>query len=99
MRIRESHLPDVSDRHASKHPRQTNVPDGPHKIGIGEPRPMGRLVVRGEYGHDIVDELKPLPEEIDTDKPGEGSFWRTGFHQALLNRGITHLLLAGVTTE
>ncbi|CAD0112542.1 unnamed protein product [Aureobasidium uvarum] len=99
MHTREGHLPDLSDLPASKRLRQTAAPNGHHTIGIGEPGPMGRLLVRGEYGHDIIDELRPLPDEVVIDKPGKGSFWNTGFHRALLNRGITHLLLAGVTTD
>lgn len=66
---------------------------------IGEQGPMGRLLVRGEYGHDIVDELKPWPGEDVIDKPGKGSFWCTNLHRTLLARGITHLIFAGVTTE
>jgi len=99
MHTREGHLSDLSDLPASKRLRQTNAPNGHHTIGIGEPGPMGRLLIRGEYGHDVIDELRPFPGEVIIDKPGKGSFWKTGFHRALLNRGITHLLLAGVTTE
>ena len=99
MHTREGHLPDLSDLPASKRLRQTTAPNGHHTIGIGGPGPMGRLLVRGEYGHDIIDELRPLPGEVVIDKPGKGSFWETGYHRALLARGITHLLLAGVTTE
>ena len=99
MHTREGHLSDLSDLPASKRLRQTNAPNGHHTVGIGEPGPMGRLLIRGEYGHDVIDELRPLPGEVIIDKPGKGSFWKTGFHRALLNRGITHLLLAGVTTE
>ncbi|KEQ85789.1 Isochorismatase hydrolase [Aureobasidium pullulans EXF-150] len=99
MHTREGHLPDLSDLPASKRLRQTTAPNGHHTIGIGGPGPMGRLLVRGEYGHDVIDELRPLPGEVVIDKPGKGSFWKTGFHRALLARGITHLLLAGVTTE
>jgi allophanate hydrolase len=68
-------------------------------MGIGDQGPMGRLLVRGEWGHDIIDELRPLPEEVVIDKPGKGSYWGTRIHRALLARGITHLLFAGVTTE
>ena len=60
---------------------------------------MGRLLVRGEYGHDIIDELRQLPGEPVIDKPGKGSFWDTTLHRTLLARGITHLFVTGVTTE
>jgi allophanate hydrolase len=99
MHTREGHKPDLSDLSASKKERQTNAPDGHHSIGIGEQGPMGKLLVRGEYGHDIVDELRPLPGEVVIDKPGKGSFWATGLHRKLMARGITHILLCGVTTE
>ena len=96
---REGHRPDLSDLSASKKERQTSAPDGHHSIGIGEQGPMGKLLIRGEYGHDIVDELKPLPGEVVIDKPGKGSFWATILHRELMARGITHILLCGVTTE
>lgn len=96
---REGHKPDLSDLPASKRLRQLSAPSGRHTIGIGDEGPMGRLLVRGEYGHDIVDELQARPGEVVIDKPGKGSFWATTLHRALLVRGITHLLFAGVTTE
>lgn len=99
MHTREGHLTDLLDLPASKRLRETNAPKNHHTIPIGESGPMGPLLVRGEHGRDIIDELKPLPGEVVIDKPGKGSFWRTDFHRALLNRGITHLLLTGVTTE
>jgi Asp-tRNA(Asn)/Glu-tRNA(Gln) amidotransferase A subunit family amidase len=57
------------------------------------------LIVRGEYGQDIIDELKPLPSEVVIDKPGKGAFWNTPIMHKLKARGITHLLVSGVTTE
>lgn len=96
---REGHEPDLSDLVASKRDRQVNSPDGHHILGIGEVGPMGRLLVRGEVGHGIVDELGPVAEEVVVDKPGKGSFWGTDFHRKLMARGITHLLFCGVTTE
>jgi len=99
IHTREGHQPDLADLPASKKLRQISAPNGHHTMAIGDRGPMGRLLVRGEYGHDIIDELAPRPGELVIDKPGKGSFWGTGFHQALLARGITHLLVTGVTTE
>ncbi|EHK47769.1 hypothetical protein TRIATDRAFT_316778 [Trichoderma atroviride IMI 206040] len=96
---REGHLPNLSDLPAAKRLRQTSAPNGSKSLGIGDEGPMGKLLVRGEKGHDIIDELKPHPGEPIIDKPGKGSFWGTEFHRLLLARGITHLILAGVTTE
>ena len=56
---------------------------------------MGRLLVRGEFGHDFVDELQPLPGETVIDKPGKGAFWNTELMHELKARGITHLLICG----
>jgi nicotinamidase-related amidase len=99
VHTREGHLPDLSDLTASKRYRQINNLSGHHSLGIGEQGPMGRLLVRGEYGHSIVDELTPWPNETIVDKSGKGSFWATDLHRKLMARGITHLLFAGVTTE
>ncbi|KAL7934708.1 amidase signature domain-containing protein [Trichoderma chlorosporum] len=96
---REGHLPDLSDLPAAKRLRQVSAPNGTQLISIGDEGPMGKLLVRGERGHEIVEELKPYPGEPVIDKPGKGSFWGTGFHRLLLARGITHLILTGVTTE
>jgi allophanate hydrolase len=99
MHTREGHRSDLSDLPASKRLRQKTAPSGKHTIGIGDKGPMGRLLVRGEPGHEIIDDLKPFPGELVIDKPGKGSFWDTTLHRALLARGVTHLLIAGVTTE
>ncbi|TAQ89494.1 hypothetical protein B7494_g2155 [Chlorociboria aeruginascens] len=99
IHTREGHRPDLSDLPAAKRLRQISAPNGHHTMGIGDQGPMGRLLIRGEYGHDIIDELRPLPDEVVIDKPGKGSYWETGLHRVLLARGITHLLFAGVTTE
>ncbi|KXT05868.1 hypothetical protein AC579_4377 [Pseudocercospora musae] len=99
IHTREGHKPDLSDLPASKRLRQISAPSGHHTMTIGDQGPMGRLLVRGEYGHDIIDELTPIPGEPVIDKPGKGSMWDTSLHRTLLARGITHLLFAGVTTE
>ncbi|KAJ2895359.1 amidase signature enzyme [Zalerion maritima] len=103
---REGHKPDLSDCPSSKLVRQAAAPHSPnprsekqHKLVIGDRGEMGRLLVRGEYGHDIVDELKPLPNEVVIDKPGKGAFWDTDLMHRLKAHGITHILVAGVTTE
>ncbi|KAK4174460.1 putative hydrolase [Triangularia setosa] len=99
IHTREGHEPSLADLPAAKKLRQISNPAGHHILGIGDRGPMGKLLVRGEYGHDIVDELTPWPDETVIDKPGKGSFWGTNIHRTLLARGITHLIFAGVTTE
>src|SRR3954466_4403494 len=66
---------------------------------IGQDSPNGRILVRGEYGHDIVDALVPAPGEVVLDKPGKGSFYATDLELMLRNRGIASLIVTGVTTE
>jgi allophanate hydrolase len=97
---REGHRPDLADCPSSKLIRQSAAPDNTqHKLVIGEQGELGRLLTRGEFGHDIVDELQPLPGEVVIDKPGKGSFWNTTILHDLKARAITHLIVAGVTTE
>jgi biuret amidohydrolase len=93
VHTREGHRADLSDLPPSKKLR------GRLKSGIGDPGPMGRILVRGEYGHDIVDELKPAPGEPVVDKPGKGAFYATDLDSMLRNRGIRQLVVCGVTTE
>jgi len=93
IHTREGHRQDLSDLPLAKKLR------GRLKNGIGDPGPMGRILVRGEYGHDIVDELKPLPGEPVVDKPGKGAFYATDLDSMLRNRGIRQLVVCGVTTE
>jgi nicotinamidase-related amidase len=66
---------------------------------VGKRGPLGRLLVRGEKGHDIIDELRPLPYETVIDKPGKGAFYATDLETILRQRGITHLLFTGLTTN
>ncbi|KAH7077932.1 amidase signature domain-containing protein [Paraphoma chrysanthemicola] len=100
VHTREGHKPDLSDCPSSKLVRQSAAPGNTqHKLIIGEKGELGRLLTRGEYGHDIVDELQPLPGEVVIDKPGKGSFWNTTILHALKARAITHLIVSGVTTE
>jgi nicotinamidase-related amidase len=66
---------------------------------IGTDSPKGRILIRGEYGHDIVDELAPAPGEVVLDKPGKGSFFATDLDLILRNLEIASLIVTGVTTE
>ena len=93
VHTREGHLPDLSDLPPAKLRR------GSPTLRIGDPGPKGRILVRGEYGHDIVDEHAPLPGELVVDKPGKGSFHGTHLQQELVARGVTSLVVTGVTTE
>jgi nicotinamidase-related amidase len=93
VHTREGHRPDLSDLHGAKHRR------GGGSLRIGDPGPMGRILVRGEAGHDIIPELAPLPGEPVVDKPGKGAFYATDLELMLQARGVTQLLICGVTTE
>jgi nicotinamidase-related amidase len=93
IHTREAHRPDLADCPPAKRNR------GSPSLRIGDPGPMGRILVAGEPGSAIVDAVAPLPGEIVLDKPGKGAFYATPLAEILRHRGITHLLLAGVTTE
>ena len=93
VHTREGHRADLTDCPPSKKAR------GRLKAGIGDPGPMGRILVRGEEGHDIVKELYPEPGEPIVDKPGKGAFFATDLDAILKNRGIARLVVCGVTTE
>jgi nicotinamidase-related amidase len=75
------------------------VERGAPSMRIGDPGPMGRILIRGEKGHDIIDELAPAAGEPVIDKPGKGAFYATDLHAILGNRGIESLIVGGVTTE
>ena len=90
---REAHRPDLSDCPPAKRLR------GSPKQRIGDPGPMGRLLISGEPGCDIIPALAAQPGEWVIDKPGKGAFYATGLHERLQAQGITHLVFAGVTTE
>jgi nicotinamidase-related amidase len=93
IHTREGHRPDLSDAPKAK------VERGEPSARIGAPGPMGRILVRGEAGHDIIPELYPEPGEPVIDKPGKGAFYATDLHNILLNYGIEVLIVCGVTTE
>jgi biuret amidohydrolase len=93
IHTREGHRPDLSDCPPSKLVR------GRGKTRIGDGGPMGRILVRGEVGHDIVPELYPIAGEVVIDKPGKGAFFATDLELILRDRGIKTLMVCGVTTE
>lgn len=90
IHTREGHRPDMSDVPRAKKRRSP---------AIGEDGPMGRILIRGEYGHDIVDELQPHAGEIVLDKPGKGAFYETDLELILRNQSIESLIVMGVTTH
>jgi nicotinamidase-related amidase len=93
IHTREGHRPDLADCPPAKRRR------GDPKVRIGAPGPMGRILIDGEPGNDIVPALAPATGEAVIVKPGKGAFWATSLDDLLRGQGITHLLVAGVTTE
>jgi biuret amidohydrolase len=93
VHTREAHHADLSDCPPAKRNR------GNPTLRIGDVGPMGRVLVSGEPGNQIIPELAPLRGEIVLDKPGKGAFYATPLHELLQQAGITHLLFMGVTTE
>ena len=93
VHTRESHAPDLHDCPPAKRNR------GNPTLRIGDAGPMGRILVQGEPGCQIIEALAPVAGELVIDKPGKGMFYATGLHEMLRERGITHLLFGGVTTE
>jgi len=93
IHTREGHRPDLSDAPRAK------VERGLPSMRIGAPGPMGRILIRGEPGHDIIPALYPEPGEPVIDKPGKGAFYATDLHSILHNRQIETLIVCGVTTE
>ncbi len=93
VHTREGHLPDLSDAPPAK------VERGAPSLRIGDPGPMGRILIRGEAGHDIIPELYPLKDEVVIDKPGKGAFYATELGGILKKYSIENLIVCGVTTE
>jgi len=93
IHTQECHQPDLSDCPTSKLKR------GNAALRIGDPGPMGRILILGEPGNAIIPELTPLPNEIVISKPGKGAFYHTPLPEILQKQEITHLVITGVTTE
>ncbi len=94
IHTREGHCADLSDCFPTKLARSENA-----GAPIGSSGPLGRLLVRGEYGHDFIDELRPIEGEAVVDKAGYSAFHSTILYALLRTRNITQLLITGITTE
>ncbi|MHA1153006.1 MAG: cysteine hydrolase family protein [Alphaproteobacteria bacterium] len=89
IHTREGYAPDLSDMHELKRARHS----------AGQAGPLGRFLIRGEAGHDFIEECRPLDGETVIDKPGFSAFYKTDLEDLLRGQGISHLVIAGVTAQ
>jgi biuret amidohydrolase len=94
LHTRQGYRPDLAEVPAHKLAR---IQAG--KSAVGKPGPLGRFLIRGEPGFQIIADLAPAPGEFVIDKTANSAFWGTDLAAILAARGIRALILAGVTTD
>ena len=94
IHTREGHLPDLSDCPPAKLNR------GSPSLRDRRPGPEGRILIRGEYGHDIIDELAPRRRRTGHRQAGQGLVLRDRPGRDAAGQAASPAsIVTGVTTE
>ncbi|TYT34275.1 pyrimidine utilization protein A [Lelliottia nimipressuralis] len=64
-----------------------------------QPELQGKLLAKGGWDYQLVDELVPQPGDIVLPKPRYSGFFNTPLDSLLRSRGIRHLVFTGIATN